>query len=305
MITDGEQRKPSFATYPVAGLETLAADGVVIPFADGHTRQLPVLTGRAVPLPDARRLVSRRGAAGGDPAGEAGRHLCVGVEPAVPVRRHRRATRAKRFSPISSTRRRPTSAAASRPARTTSRSTSRKRGSRSSSTHRAGCSAIRRPEQPACSTDSRLTSERAASVSIRVPAATMTPLTAPTSITPHLLPLLFELHAGAFYLELAGEADPEAVLETVAANLRPDQRVFVGVTDPIDPAWRRRSRFATASCWRQSTFPSRNSERPTTAASRRLRTTARLHERRPSRRSAPGFRARSSLPSVSASEPTR
>jgi 5-methyltetrahydropteroyltriglutamate--homocysteine methyltransferase len=44
VVTDGEQRKPSFATYPLAGLDTLAGDGVVIPFADGHTRQLPVLT---------------------------------------------------------------------------------------------------------------------------------------------------------------------------------------------------------------------------------------------------------------------
>jgi methionine synthase II (cobalamin-independent) len=44
VVTDGEQRKPSFATYPIAGLEALAADGVVIPFADGHTRQLPRLT---------------------------------------------------------------------------------------------------------------------------------------------------------------------------------------------------------------------------------------------------------------------
>ncbi len=44
VITDGEQTKPSFATYPMDGLETLAPDGVVIPFADGHTRQLPSLT---------------------------------------------------------------------------------------------------------------------------------------------------------------------------------------------------------------------------------------------------------------------
>ena len=43
VITDGEQRKPSFATYPVAGLR-LASGGVTIPFEDGHTRQLPVLT---------------------------------------------------------------------------------------------------------------------------------------------------------------------------------------------------------------------------------------------------------------------
>jgi 5-methyltetrahydropteroyltriglutamate--homocysteine methyltransferase len=43
VITDGEQRKPSFATHPIDGLE-LAPDGVVMPFADGHTRQLPRLT---------------------------------------------------------------------------------------------------------------------------------------------------------------------------------------------------------------------------------------------------------------------
>ena len=44
VITDGEQRKQSFATYPIAGLTNLAPGGVTIPFADGHTRQLPVLT---------------------------------------------------------------------------------------------------------------------------------------------------------------------------------------------------------------------------------------------------------------------
>ena len=43
VVTDGEQRKQSFATYPVAGLD-LAGGGVTIPFADGHTRELPVLT---------------------------------------------------------------------------------------------------------------------------------------------------------------------------------------------------------------------------------------------------------------------
>ena len=44
VITDAEQAKPSFATYPIAGLDNLAPDGVVIPFADGHSRQLPRLT---------------------------------------------------------------------------------------------------------------------------------------------------------------------------------------------------------------------------------------------------------------------
>ncbi len=45
VITDGEQSKPSFLTYPIQGMKHLAGDGVVIPFADGHTRQLPKLTG--------------------------------------------------------------------------------------------------------------------------------------------------------------------------------------------------------------------------------------------------------------------
>ena len=45
VITDGEQTKSSFATYPIHGMKALAPDGVVIPFADGHTRQLPKITG--------------------------------------------------------------------------------------------------------------------------------------------------------------------------------------------------------------------------------------------------------------------
>jgi len=44
VITDGEQTKPSFATYPLAGLENLAPDGVEIPLEDGHVRRLPRLT---------------------------------------------------------------------------------------------------------------------------------------------------------------------------------------------------------------------------------------------------------------------
>jgi 5-methyltetrahydropteroyltriglutamate--homocysteine methyltransferase len=44
VITDGEQRKPSFVTYPIAGLDNIAPGGVTIPFEDGHTRQLPLLT---------------------------------------------------------------------------------------------------------------------------------------------------------------------------------------------------------------------------------------------------------------------
>ena len=34
VITDGEQRKPSFATYPINGAKNLASGGVTIPFKD-------------------------------------------------------------------------------------------------------------------------------------------------------------------------------------------------------------------------------------------------------------------------------
>jgi 5-methyltetrahydropteroyltriglutamate--homocysteine methyltransferase len=50
-----------------------------------------------------------------------------------------------------------------------------------------------------------------------------------------LLPSLFQLKAGNFYVALAGEKDRVRVLEIIRAQLKPDQRVFVGVVSPIDP----------------------------------------------------------------------
>lgn len=44
VISDGEQRKTSFLSYPLEGLDNIADDGLVIPFDDGHSRQLPRLT---------------------------------------------------------------------------------------------------------------------------------------------------------------------------------------------------------------------------------------------------------------------
>jgi 5-methyltetrahydropteroyltriglutamate--homocysteine methyltransferase len=50
-----------------------------------------------------------------------------------------------------------------------------------------------------------------------------------------LLPSLFELKVGNFYVALAGEADRTRVLKLIRRFLKPDQRVFVGVIAPIDP----------------------------------------------------------------------
>ena len=50
-----------------------------------------------------------------------------------------------------------------------------------------------------------------------------------------LLPSLFQMKVGNFYVALAGEKDRVHVLKIIRKYLKPDQRVFVGVVAPIDP----------------------------------------------------------------------
>ena len=50
-----------------------------------------------------------------------------------------------------------------------------------------------------------------------------------------LLPSLFELKAGNFYIAMAGERDRRRALEIIRKYRKPNQRVFVGVTAPVDP----------------------------------------------------------------------
>ncbi|HEV2948388.1 MAG TPA: cobalamin-independent methionine synthase II family protein [Gemmataceae bacterium] len=50
-----------------------------------------------------------------------------------------------------------------------------------------------------------------------------------------LLPSLFELKVGNFYIALAGEKDRVRVLKMIVECMKPDHRVFVGVVAPIDP----------------------------------------------------------------------
>jgi 5-methyltetrahydropteroyltriglutamate--homocysteine methyltransferase len=50
-----------------------------------------------------------------------------------------------------------------------------------------------------------------------------------------LLPKLFELKAGNFYVALACEQDRRRVLKIIRKYLKPGQRIFVGVIAPIDP----------------------------------------------------------------------
>jgi 5-methyltetrahydropteroyltriglutamate--homocysteine methyltransferase len=50
-----------------------------------------------------------------------------------------------------------------------------------------------------------------------------------------LMPSLFELQAGRFYIELARESDPQRVLGLIREHLKPGQMAYVGVIDPLDP----------------------------------------------------------------------
>jgi 5-methyltetrahydropteroyltriglutamate--homocysteine methyltransferase len=50
-----------------------------------------------------------------------------------------------------------------------------------------------------------------------------------------LLPSLFQLRAGSFYIALAGENDRTRVLKIIREHIKPEQRIFVGVVAPINP----------------------------------------------------------------------
>jgi 5-methyltetrahydropteroyltriglutamate--homocysteine methyltransferase len=50
-----------------------------------------------------------------------------------------------------------------------------------------------------------------------------------------LLPSLFELMVGNFYIALAGEKDRGRVLKIIRDHMKPGQRIFIGVVAPIDP----------------------------------------------------------------------
>jgi 5-methyltetrahydropteroyltriglutamate--homocysteine methyltransferase len=234
VITDGEQRKPSFATYPIAGLETVAADGVVIPFADGHTRQLPVLT--------------------------AGPFRYRTHADSYLVAAQRVATRPLKQAVISAS-----ALSLLYPADEIdgySREAFLDDLVDEAETDIRGCLDAGAHNVQIDFTEARLSlkldpsggllrsfvdlnnrvldrfsaDERSSRIGIHsCPGGDHDSTHSADVDYAQLLPLLFDLHAGTFYLELAGEADPEAVLEAVAASLKPDQRVFVGVIDPIDP----------------------------------------------------------------------
>lgn len=233
VVTDGEQTKPSFATYPLAGLANLAPDGVIIPFSDGHTRQLPRLTSGPFRY-------------------------------AVYAATYAKSAQAYAAKPLKQAVISASALALLYPDRGIS---GYSREQFLEDLIRETASDIRQCLDAGCVkvqmdfTEARLSLKLDPTGALlqqfvnlnnqvfrQFPAAEKARLGVHTCPggdrdATHsadvdyagLLPALFQLEAGNFYLQLASEPDRKRVLGIVRDHSLPDQKVFIGVTDPIHP----------------------------------------------------------------------
>jgi 5-methyltetrahydropteroyltriglutamate--homocysteine methyltransferase len=232
VVTDGEQSKPSFATYPVAGLP-LQPDGVVIPFADGHERRLPVLT--AGPFRYARRAETYLRAA-----------KAVATKP---VKQAVIAASALSLlypeSGIPGYSREQFLADLVAEARADIRGCLDGGASRVQIDFTEARLAVKLDPSGGVLRqfielnnqvlDGFSDTERAKISVHTCPGSDLDSTHSLDVDYAELLPALLQLNAGAFAIALACEPDPERVLRIIAEHVRPGVRVFVGVTNPVDP----------------------------------------------------------------------
>jgi len=69
-----------------------------------------------------------------------------------------------------------------------------------------------------------------------------------------LLPDLFELMAGNFYIQIASEKDRVRVLKAIAQYSKPDQKIFIGVINPIDSRIETAGRSSGSSCYGSESY---------------------------------------------------
>jgi 5-methyltetrahydropteroyltriglutamate--homocysteine methyltransferase len=233
VITDGEQSKPSFATYPFHGLPELLPDGVTITFADGHTRRLPRLTAgpfryqiyadrylqkarriatvplkQAVIAPSALSLLYPAQALADYPGATFLEDLVGEAEKDI------RRCLAKGAHAVQLDFTEGRLAIKLDPSKSVLRSfvaLNNRLLDRFSEADRARIGVHSCPGGDCDSTHS-------ADVDYA-----------------DLLPELFQIRAGNFYIQLASERDRRRVLQLVRAHAKPEQRIFVGVIDPLDP----------------------------------------------------------------------
>jgi len=233
VLTDGEQRKPSFATYPVTGLPGLAADGAVIPFADGHTRQLPRLT--QGPFRYQTYAASYLAAA----QGRTTRPLKQAVISAsalsllYPADGIDGYPREAFIADLVDEAEKDIRGALDQGADSVQIDFTEGRLSLKLDPsgallkdlvdlNNAVLARFGDDERPRLGVHTCPGGDHDSTHSADIDYA-------------DLLPTLMQLNVGRFYLQLASETEPGRVLELVNQHLKPGQRVFVGVIDPIDP----------------------------------------------------------------------
>jgi len=233
IISDGEQTKPSFATYPIQGLEALAPDGITIPFADGHTRQLPRLT--AGPFRYRTYAASY--------LKEAKKHARVPVKQAV--------ISASALSLLY-----PQTGIPSYSQEQFLEDLVREAEADIRECLAAGAANVQidftegrlviklDPSKGLLKTFialnnrvlERFTPAERARIGVHTcPGGDRDSTHSADVDYGELLPSLFELKVGRFYIQLASEQDPLRVLRIIKRHARPDQKIFIGVTDPINP----------------------------------------------------------------------
>jgi 5-methyltetrahydropteroyltriglutamate--homocysteine methyltransferase len=233
VITDGEQSKPSFATYPVHGLENIAPDGVKIPFEDGHVRQLPRLTGgpfRYKTHADKYLEVARR-------------HARVPVKQAVIS-----ASALSLLYPQGDIAGYPREAFIEdllRENEADIRRCLQKGAYNVQIDFTEGRLAVKLDPtkqllQSFVDLNNRVLERFSRQERQRIgvhtcPGGDQDSTHSADVDYADLLPSLFELKAGSFYIQLASEKDRTRVLKIIREYARPDQRIFVGVIDPINP----------------------------------------------------------------------
>ena len=233
VVTDGEQTKPSFATYPIHGLPNLEAGGVTIPFADGHTRQLPRLS-----------------------AGPFRYRMYASTYFEAAKRHARRPLKQAVISSSALSLLYPTDGLAGYAREEFLDDLVREAEADIRRTLDAGASTVQIDF-----TEGRLAVKLDPSLGLlrsfialnnRVldrfsdaerqrlgvhtcPGGDHDSTHSADVDYAQLLPSLFELRVRTFYVQLASEPDRPRVLRLIKAHLQPSQRVFVGVTDPINP----------------------------------------------------------------------
>jgi 5-methyltetrahydropteroyltriglutamate--homocysteine methyltransferase len=231
VVTDGEQRKQSFATYPVAGLQ-LAGGGVTIPFADGHTRQLPILT--AGPFRYATPAWTYIDAARGETAAQLKQAVISAsaislMYPAEGIAGYPREAFLDDL---------------------VAEATSEIRGCLERGAivqidfTEARLSIKLDPSKGLLNAFvdlnnrvlDQLTDQERARVGVHTCPGGDGDSTHSADVDyAELLPSLFRMHVNTFYVQLASEAGRERVLRLLGQYATGERRIFVGVTDPIDP----------------------------------------------------------------------